>query len=362
MITVLTICSVNYLAQARTLGDSLREHNPDYHFVIGLVDRWPTSLAVSNGQHYEMVPVNDLEIPEFEDMVSRYTIVELNTAVKPFYMEYLYQRDSKVEAVIYFDPDILILNSLKPIQDKLNQYDIILTPHCCSYNIDDQAAGYELNMLGTGIYNLGFIASSRTQNTYKFLQWWKKRLEKYCYYRPGRGEFVDQLWVMLAPLYFDRVFVEKNPGYNMAYWNLTERKLSIIDGRYCVNRIHNLLFYHFSSYRPEEPTYLSIRSPSVLLSEHPELAPLCADYKDRLIQHGYTFLRDHECAFYSKRAEPPPTPVMTQTPFKKFVKRVARGLIRLPPARIQQYCQKMAWFIAENTPVVTNRTESKRTE
>ena len=39
MITVFTVCSANYLAQAKTLGQSLHQHNPDYHFVIGLVDR-----------------------------------------------------------------------------------------------------------------------------------------------------------------------------------------------------------------------------------------------------------------------------------------------------------------------------------
>ena len=43
MILAFTICSVNYLAQARTLGDSLRQTNPDWHFVIGLVDDLKTA-------------------------------------------------------------------------------------------------------------------------------------------------------------------------------------------------------------------------------------------------------------------------------------------------------------------------------
>ena len=38
MTIAFTICSINYLAQARTLGDSLKATNPDVRFFIGLVD------------------------------------------------------------------------------------------------------------------------------------------------------------------------------------------------------------------------------------------------------------------------------------------------------------------------------------
>jgi hypothetical protein len=34
-----TICSINYLAQAKVLADSLKKTNPDYEFVIGLCDK-----------------------------------------------------------------------------------------------------------------------------------------------------------------------------------------------------------------------------------------------------------------------------------------------------------------------------------
>ena len=34
-----TICSLNYFAQALSLGESLSKTNPHYKYVIGLVDR-----------------------------------------------------------------------------------------------------------------------------------------------------------------------------------------------------------------------------------------------------------------------------------------------------------------------------------
>ena len=45
VITVFTLCAANYLAHAKTLGESLAQHNPDYHFVIGLVDRLPPHIT-----------------------------------------------------------------------------------------------------------------------------------------------------------------------------------------------------------------------------------------------------------------------------------------------------------------------------
>jgi hypothetical protein len=119
MITVLTLCSANYLAQAESLGDSVSEHNPDYHFVIGLVDRLPKEVDAQYWHPYELNPVEELAIPCFEEMERKYNLVELNTAVKPFYMEYLYRRDSAVSGVIYLDPDIQVFARFNKVEEKL---------------------------------------------------------------------------------------------------------------------------------------------------------------------------------------------------------------------------------------------------
>jgi len=39
MIIAYTLCSVNYFAQAHTLGESLQRLNPDIKFIIGVVDK-----------------------------------------------------------------------------------------------------------------------------------------------------------------------------------------------------------------------------------------------------------------------------------------------------------------------------------
>jgi len=344
MIVVFTLCSANYLAQAKTLADSILEHNPEYHVVIGLVDRVPKNLSPSYWQPYELIPVEDLSIPDLADMVDKYDIVELNTAVKPFYMEYLYQRNAQVEAVVYLDPDILVLADLSPVIDKLRSNNIVLTPHSCTFDDSSTNIYYELSMLRTGIYNLGFIGTARSETTFFFLKWWQARLREYCYYRGGPGIFVDQLWVTLAPLYFPGILVEKNPGCNMCYWNHFERRLTIRDGRYIVNDEHILLFYHFSSFDPSHPDRITMRSKSLVMTfeERPDLKPLFDLYTKRLLACDYMSVRSFK---YSLPKRPVKSPPMTP---KAAVRGSVRTVLRALPQVAQRRLKRFAEFTLES--------------
>lgn len=342
MITVVTLCSANYLAHAKTLGESLAEHNPDFHFVIGLVDRWPKEIEPTYCQPFEVIPVEDLGIPEFAEMAQKYDIVELNTAVKPFYMEHLYRRNPAVEAVIYLDPDILVLGSFKPLTEKLRSYSIILTPHSCTYDGTAVNLDYEIRMLAMGIYNLGFIATRRADTTFAFLKWWQRRVRDFCYYRPGSGVFVDQLWVALAPLYFPGVHVETDPGYNMCYWNHFERRLGRQDGRYVVNGGHSLVFHHFSSYNPTKPAAIAkwLSEPTMSFSERPDLQPLYDDYSKRLLSNGYASISSLAYHFAPK---PPPL----RNAIKVFIQGVLKNLLGILPTSNQRQLRRLARFIAD---------------
>jgi len=343
MIVVFTLCSSNYLAHARVLGDSLLEHNPDYRFVIGLVDRVPKELDPSYWHPYELIPVEEVGIPEFGEMVRDYDLVELNTAVKPFYLEYLYRRNSEVEAVIYLDPDILVTGSFQSLTDKLRTHDIVVTPHSCTFDDTPTNLYYEGGMLTTGIYNLGFIATTRRATTFSFLKWWQKRVQNCCHFRPGSGVFVDQLWVALAPLYFGNVYVEKDPGYNICYWNHFERQLSRRNGRYLVNDKHDLVFYHFSSYNPMKPELITGRPRAQIMSfsERPDLKPVYDDYRQRLFNKGYPKIRALKYLLGRK----PPKSKLT---IKRAAKRSLRAFLRAMPLNVQTRLKGLAQFTADN--------------
>ena len=80
-----TVCSNNYLSQAKTLGDSLKKYSPEYTFFIGLCDRRSKQIDYTDYGSAEILEVEKLEIPNFEWMTDNYNIIELNTSVKPYY-------------------------------------------------------------------------------------------------------------------------------------------------------------------------------------------------------------------------------------------------------------------------------------
>lgn len=243
----------------------------------------------------EIVEVENIYIEDFDSMVKKYTIVELLTSVKPFYITWFFQQYTNIDKITYFDPDIMIFESLTGIENSLDVFDIILTPQSTN-PINDNYLPTELHVMRTGIYNLGFIAVKRSANTNAMLQWWQSRLKDQCIIDLTRGLFVDQLWANLIPAYFDKVLIPKHPGYNMAHWNLHERKLSFSNGKYFANDLP-LVFFHFSHYSPGKPNEIAAYHTRYNFETRPDLKEIYATYKNALISNHYLALKSIGC-FY----------------------------------------------------------------
>lgn len=247
MIVFTSIC-MNYLPKALTLGESLKKTNKNVKFCVVLLEReipkeWP---AKANKIVDEVILAKDLGFEDFDKFIFKHSIVEASTSVKGQALVYLLENyDDKV---LYIDPDIKIYSSLKELSDILDKHSVILTPHLTipeTNEIDIQ--NNELCALQHGVYNLGFVGVKKDDEGMKFARWWRDRLELYCYDDIPRGIFTDQRWCDLAPAYFD-VYIMKNPGYNMAPWNLSTRKITYKDKKILVNDKYELVFFHYSGF------------------------------------------------------------------------------------------------------------------
>ena len=308
MTLAFTICSVNYLAQARTLGDSLRKTNPNYQYVIGLVDKLSrASLPNDLMPPYPMLEVDQIGIQDFAAMCDRYDITELNTAVKPFYIDYLYDTYPDATQIIYFDPDIIVYQPLTKLNRDLTTYSMVLTPHIGSPTPDWERPN-EQHHLNTGIYNLGFIGLRRDTTARQFVNWWKERLVYECRIDLCAGLFVDQHWVNFAPVYHDNVLIEQHPGYNVAYWNLHERWFSTDEtGQWCVSNQNDssplktqtdcLQFFHYSGYNPYRPDEISKYQTRYSFLERPDAKPLFDLYRQRLLSNHNDQYRQYPCVY-----------------------------------------------------------------
>ena len=303
---IYTICSINYLAQAFTLGQSIQKTNPDFRFVIGLMDKFVDKPPIDLAQYGnpEIILVEDIGIDDFAGMCHRYNITELNTAVKPYFALYFFGAYPEVQNVIYLDPDIIVYQPLTHLLQNLEDNNVVITPHICSPYNDEKRLNEE-DHCNSGIYNLGFVAMHRAPETTRFLEWWAERLRTKCKMDFKNGMFVDQLWINLAPVFFEKVRVEKHLGYNVAYWNLHERKVNQRGEQYWVNDQYELQFFHFSGYNINAPEVLSVHQDRFQLSDRPDIQPLFAQYRNTMAQNGQAFFKQFRCSYIkeSKRTK-----------------------------------------------------------
>jgi hypothetical protein len=287
-----TIVSLNYLPYARVLCSSFLRHHPDCKFYVLLVDRLPDDVNLTN-EKFELELVEHLGIPDFQSVAFKYDVLELNTNVKPTFLKSILSRG--FDQLVYLDPDIFVYQKLESVFDALGENAIAVTPHSLS-PIPEDIQSEVIFLLG-GVFNLGFIAIRKCEETDRFLGWWEQRCLDFAYNEPRKGMFVDQKWINLTPCFFDGVKILKQPGCNMAFWNLHERHLTSENGILMVNQSNLLEFFHFSGISVDGGDQLSRRKNPFTLVNRPDLRQIFEDYRARLIQEGFREFKTRKYAF-----------------------------------------------------------------
>jgi hypothetical protein len=243
-----TSVSLNYLPKARVLAETLKRQHPEARFHLVLADRLPQWLAAAPGPFDSITQVEQMPVDNVKGWIFQHSLVELCTAVKGEACRMLSRRYPN-EPLFYFDPDIVVLGRLDPLLAELARTDILLTPHLLEPEDSLEAVlDNEVCALKHGVYNLGFLGLAPTAEGRRFIDWWAKRLNTLCYNEVERGLFTDQRWIDLAPAFFPTVGIVRDPGCNVATWNLSRRKItgSLDQGLQANGR--PLLFFHFSGF------------------------------------------------------------------------------------------------------------------
>ncbi len=294
-----TICSHNYLSQALVLADSIVKLNPDYTFYIGIVDEPNLKLPALDHKQVCFLYVQEIGLTHFDDLVSRYNIIELNTCVKASFFKYLFKTHPSCSHIHYFDPDIKLFASLISLDQHFDKFNILLTPHITEPIEDDHLEPRENMFLNYGIYNLGYIGLRNDQESFDLLEWWESHTLNMGYMRVHQGYFVDQLWMNHVPLFFKGVCILRNKGFNCAPWNIHERRATIApSGNLLFDDQSELIFYHFSSFNPIIPSKLSGAYSRNTFENRPEFRVIYEEYGQELLENGYEYYKKMDCAFY----------------------------------------------------------------
>lgn len=295
-LAVCTIVAKNHMARARVLYHSLRHYHPDVPFFVLLADRVEGEFDPA-AEPFQILSLADLPIPLREAFYFRYTLFELSCAVKPFLMEHL-GADLGYQKIVYFDSDIFVLGNLSPLFAELDKHSILLTPHLTAPLADDGKTPGELDMLRVGVFNGGFVGIRYDQVGRDFAGWWRDRLYDKGQADPAHGLFVDQKWLNLVPGAFERVKILREPGYNVAYWNLYQRTVELREGGVCVNGEPGY-FFHFSGFDPTTPHLVSKHTTRLDKRYDGPAAPLYRRYADLVNAAGEADAREWQYAFGS---------------------------------------------------------------
>jgi len=286
-VNVVTIAAGNYIARVRVLAESFFAHHPTGTFSVLIVDD-PFDEFGDNDEPFDTLKFQELSLAyrDLRAMAMFYDVTEFSTALKPWAIEAMINR--RGEPVIYLDPDIQIFGNLAALTTAAQVHGLVLTPHVITPIPRDGLLPEEKTIMAAGQYNLGFIGVSDSTASRQFLSWWQERLRFDAIIDPYQMLFTDQRWIDMVPCLFPHT-IERNPGYNVAYWNLHERPLSASSSGKLLAGGEELRFFHFSGYSPSIPHLLSKfggNRPRVLLSENPVLRGLCDDYRELLTQCG----------------------------------------------------------------------------
>ena len=264
-----TISTQSHLFKASTLFESLWRHDNEADRVCWCIDGNGSSELENGTLINRNVFPTDARIDQLYKKYSS-NKDKIRWSLKPIMMEHLLKT---YDRVVYVDNDIYFFSSPTYIWDRLNEYDVLLTPHHYPRNPENGQNWLEANFK-VGLYNAGFVAANK--NGVDALKWWAGCCIYRCEKSWFRGLFDDQKYLDLMPIVDPNTKVLQHQGCNVAGWNVDVCKRTIDEsGTVTINNKWPIVFVHFNGF--------SIRA--ILNGDDAMLKPHLDEYVDLLQRH-----------------------------------------------------------------------------
>jgi hypothetical protein len=250
-IAAVTVATASYLPRVHALAASLGRHEPSIALTATIVDGHGGGRA--GGARTQ--PLEEAAPTLAARLRAAYEPPALAMAAKASAMRHAL--DAGADRVVLLDADLLVLADLGPLVHAPG--DVVVVPHLLGPARGPGAEAAELRLLQAGVMNAGVVAASNTPPGREFVAWWEDRLVQACRHDLAAGVHYDQRWLDLAPGLFEGVTVLRDPGIDVAYWNLHER-----------SRPWRL--FHFSGFDPACPERATKYVPGLSVADLGEAA------------------------------------------------------------------------------------------
>lgn len=274
-----TVATRAQLPAARVLRTSFLRHHHGARFVLLLVDR------PEDADRSEVLVPEDIGVDpvEFARLAMACTAEQLREVLRP---RLLASVVSSGAAALYLEPSVQIFGGFDAVLGELTaQRPVALVPRVLRPLFADGLRPSAADLAEAGAFDPSAFAVR--PGAEEFLAAWDEQVRA----DPApTGTFLEGV-----PALVDH-YVVRDPGVGLSVWNAAQRELVVTDdGAHTVDGFA-LRSVHFAGFQPQRPWLLSVTysdRPRILLSEQPVLARLCANYRNALIEAGYTREEPH---------------------------------------------------------------------
>jgi glycosyltransferase involved in cell wall biosynthesis len=270
------------LPQARVLADSFTKHHPDSELAVLVLDGTEENESEANG--FKFLRLNDIGLPAGDEhrLPMLYNARELVALVRPVLLRSLLKRRGG-SAVLYFDPDVEIFAPLCDVGELVRTKSIVVLPEITfAQTVAEANDNHQQDR-----HQPGFIAVGRGSEA--FLDSWSLRLRNLMLAHDKLPENLSSnLSATDLLTSFPHATID-DQSLEVGYWNLEERTLQWTDDHYEVNG-KPLQSFNFRGYEADKPHLLSKDQgiePRILLSEHPVVARICDEHREKLLRAGF---------------------------------------------------------------------------
>ncbi len=237
---ICTIVQGKYAYRAIALFKSFQKfHFNSNFYILSLDEESDKILSQINSDILNIISFKNFENESLLKLRNERSIAEYCWTCKPYFISHIFNFfKDKNKWIFYIDADSCIFGNLSEVIKNISDKSVILTPH--RSNIE-----FFLNDIkSSGIYNAGFIGFKNDNDGKIALKWWLKKCTESCSMNPTNQVYGDQLYLNEMPNLFDFISISNHLGLNAAPWNITDKKIILINDVIFVNDF-KLLHYHF---------------------------------------------------------------------------------------------------------------------
>jgi glycosyltransferase involved in cell wall biosynthesis len=253
--------------------------NPDTNFRICVLDAQEENLGALSP--FELISIGELGLGKesFYKLALMLDEEELTQALQPWLLEKVLNEGHS--QALYLAPEIHVYGDLKQVVASCLEHAVVLTPNLLQPLPSDEFRPTELEMLNLGVFQSGFVAVGKESKD--FLGWWKRRVEIDPFSNQASPNLCNQRWLDLVPGMWKTEII-KDPGYNVGYWNVSQRNLTDLEGRIFADG-SEIKFFNFKGFDIDSPWILSEEvgdESRVWPNQNAVLSRICDEYKQML--------------------------------------------------------------------------------